>query len=53
MKKQLTLSDLNKVKGSLEELGKKTQSESYNKDHKAWTDCTCDDKVISEPVPLG
>ena len=52
MKKQLTLSDLNKVKGSLEELGKKTQTESFNKDHKAWTDCTCD-KVISEPVGLG
>lgn len=50
MKKQLTLSDLRNVKGSLEEAGKKTLTEDFKKQNKAWTDCTCPDKVIDEPV---
>ncbi|HVH99306.1 MAG TPA: hypothetical protein VM869_11360 [Enhygromyxa sp.] len=41
-KKQLTLSDLKNVKGSLDEAGKKSSDESYNKKHKATVECDCD-----------
>lgn len=43
MKKQLTLSDLKHVKGSLDEAGKKSTSESFNNKHKATVECECPD----------
>lgn len=50
MKKQLTLSDLKHVKGSLDEsAAKKTTSESYNKKHKASVDCVCE-STPTDPV---